>query len=181
MARSLAPLGVLALVACSGAPPPATAASPAAATLTALGPAEGATPVDIGCAAGAAERCEGVDNDCDGRIDEGACEGPVDAVATLAWVGPADLDLVLRAPDGTDVATAADAGCGDPPLERLTLTAEAPAPGTYALVARYAAACDGEGPITASVSASLGGMGAGPVNADVEAGGEASLVELVFE
>lgn len=56
--------------------------------------------MDVTCAAGSAEDCNALDDDCDGVIDEGCGYASGAIQITLAWNSGADLDLYVTDPAG---------------------------------------------------------------------------------
>jgi hypothetical protein len=57
--------------------------------------------VEALCIANSNELCNAIDEDCDGRIDEGACPYSAGAVQiTMTWNNGSDIDLFVREPDG---------------------------------------------------------------------------------
>ena len=97
---------------------------------TNVGVETGVTGVSNECKA--EETCNGIDDNCDGKIDEGCGYESGDIQVTLSWAGDADLDLYVVDPKGEEIwykhassATGgkldADArgGCGDNPKGRV--------------------------------------------------------------
>lgn len=62
------------------------------------------SPIDPHCQRGAPETCDGIDENCDGAIDEGCgyASGPVQV--TAAWETRADVDLAVTDPRGDTVS-----------------------------------------------------------------------------
>lgn len=157
--------------------------------------APGVTALDPVCAEGVEEACDAIDQDCDGRIDEG-CEGCTDApfVAALAWNGSADLDLVFEFATSTTAATTADmdrlrsgiaySAPEGQRVERLALRELVEA--TYRVGVAYrgscgddasdAGSCGDEQPVTVSLSLSVNGAVHGPFNRTLMRGETADLV-----
>lgn len=180
LVRSLLLSTSLLALGCGGAPPVVSEPPPPAPppTLVASAPrlAEGVTQLDPVCAEGTEERCDAVDQDCDGRIDEG-CEGATDApfVVSVAWNGTADVDLVLSAPEGVSPDREAR-GCDGPRLERASISQ--PHAGPYRVEVAHAGPCGEPAPVTVSVSLSVNGAALGPFNRTLAPGERAAIVEL---
>ncbi len=117
-------LGLLALIATGGCyvrphtPPPARArvsvsgsaqAAPPPSnntvTVSASAPqtATGVTVVEASCTQGAPEACNGLDDNCNGQIDEGCGFQSGNIQITLAWPTGADLDLYVRDPNNEQI------------------------------------------------------------------------------
>ena len=60
--------------------------------------ATGVTIIEASCTPGAQEACNGLDDNCDGRIDEGCGYQSGNIQITLAWDTGADLDLYVTDP-----------------------------------------------------------------------------------
>ncbi len=83
-------------------PPPATATV----TVQAAQPtvASGVTVVEATCTQGAQEVCNGLDDNCNGQIDEGCGYSSGNIQITLAWQGGADLDMYVTDPAGETIS-----------------------------------------------------------------------------
>ena len=59
------------------------------------------TDAEALCVNGSNELCNAIDEDCDGRIDEGDCPYRAgDVQVTMTWNNGSDIDLFVREPDG---------------------------------------------------------------------------------
>ena len=63
----------------------------------------GVTVLQSSCVQGAQEICNGLDDNCDGQIDEGCGYSSGDVQITLAWNTGADLDLYVYDPQGNRI------------------------------------------------------------------------------
>lgn len=64
----------------------------------------GITTVDNYCQQGAAEVCNGLDDNCNGVIDEGCGYNTGNIQITLAWATGADLDMYVTDPSGFTIS-----------------------------------------------------------------------------
>lgn len=143
----------LLLVACGASAPrpvaeidPLPSADDSAATIT---PAAGVTLAVVACLEGAEERCDAVDDDCDGVVDEGCdlTSGAGQLGVVVAWNTDARLTASIEGPGFSPSTTSA---CGAGP--RLHAEALAEASGQYRVGVTLMDACGVEGPTTALVT-----------------------------
>lgn len=190
MPRFVALLSLLA-TACAGSGVSTSVATPASARaeVTTIAPVvfggaelhEGASAIEVPCESAAEERCNALDDDCDGRVDESAsCPyDPGELHVVVAWNTDADVDLYLTEPGGTtasfqspsaahglQVQHAGRGACaeGDGPARRIESAriAEGAPPGRYVVALHYLMECDTHGgPTTALVTVSVGDVVAG--------------------
>lgn len=83
-------------------PPPPTATVTVQASQPTL--ATGVTVVESSCTQGAQEVCNGLDDNCNGQIDEGCGYSSGNIQITLAWNGGADLDMYVADPGGETIS-----------------------------------------------------------------------------
>ena len=136
--------------------------------------------VPFRCSPELEETCNAIDEDCDGRIDDGCGYGSGRVQVTSSWAHGADIDMYVidplhetisfqrrRSPDGGRMDHAGRGDCGgNQPNSRVEnarwVTAEPPR-GEYSVVLHYWGACltDG-GPVDVTVSVSIDGKTLGP-------------------
>ena len=136
---------------------------PLAAGVTARAPA---------CTEGAFDTCNGLDDVCDARIDEGCGWESGSIQITLAWQTGADLDLYVvdptgytisyidrAAPDGGRLDHDARGACipGSDTVENVFWSAPSPPRGRFAIDVHYWGECGSTGPTPAQVSVSVMG------------------------
>ena len=169
--------------------PPALAAD-----ALSLEPADGVVRVPAVCDRAAGEACNGLEDDCDGRVDEGCGYGGGALQVTLAWNSDADVDLYVIDPSGEEVSfhqrRVASGGHLDhdargacrPQAEARVENAvwqDAPPPGTYRVEAHYLFECEDAGRTTTTVSIAAAGVVAGAYNYTLTPNERATL--LTFE
>ncbi|MGE0788928.1 MAG: hypothetical protein AB7S26_24860 [Sandaracinaceae bacterium] len=132
-------------------------------------------PVDSHCAAGEPEVCNGLDDNCDGVIDEGCGFQTGNIQITLAWANTADLDLYVidpsgfeinylnrESPNGGHLDHDARGGCerrqtGNT-IENVYWDSPNPPSGQYRVEVHYWGECGQSGPTEATLSVAVGGQ-----------------------
>jgi uncharacterized protein YfaP (DUF2135 family) len=161
-------------------PPPATATV----TVTTSQPtvATGVTVVEVTCAQGAQEVCNGLDDNCNGQIDEGCGYSSGNIQITLHWNSGADIDMYVSDPQGETINYAhprsasgghldhdARGACrGDQEnntIENVYWDQQQPGAGTYQVDLHYWGECNsGAGPTATTLSIAVGGQMVGSYN-----------------
>ena len=183
--RSIVTVSILFLAACGPPRPPAAPAGDGELGLSGeLSLGDGVTAMPDLCTDGADERCDALDSDCDGRIDEG-CVGSTrgDIEVALAWNGTADVDLRLDGPGAQSAAYVSSRGdCveGANRIERRTL--QHARAGTYHVVASRGEACgDGaDDATTVTVSVAVREQTLGTFNRALEREGDTALISFTL-
>ncbi len=162
--------------------------------------ASGTTPMDVVCSHDTAERCDAVDDDCDGNIDEGdacgAVMGPIEVAA--AWNTDADVNLEVTDPSGetlspTHPRTAVggvldhaargvcDAGQPHPRLESAHYGGASAPRGAFVVTLRADQGCaQSIEPTTASVTVSVNGSVLGVWNVTVSPPARTDIVHFTM-
>ena len=178
-------------------PPPSPPPAQASVTITAGTPsvATGVTVVDRSCVQGSQEACNGLDDNCNGVIDEGCGFQTGNIQVTLAWANDADLDLYVTDPTGAqifynnrEVASGghldqdARGGCtrtqADSNLENIYWDQANPPTGNYQVAVHY---WDGNrcstaaGPTSLTMSIAVGGRIIGAYNYTISPGERVNL------
>ncbi len=132
---------------------------------------EGVVVLSPTCTPGAPERLNGIDDNCDGQVDEGFVQSGAVQV-TLGWETGADIDLYVTDPFGQEVSyrnTTVDSGghldrdargaCTDGgTTENVYWPAGAAPRGTYRVDVHYFANCGAAGVTPVTLSIMVGGQ-----------------------
>ena len=135
----------------------------------------GVQVVEASCQPNAPEQCNGLDDICNGQIDEGCGYSSGQVQITLAWQVPVDLDLYVTDPSGTTISYSettsptggnldhdARGNCrpGEPnnTIENIFWNTPTPPHGQYHVQVHYWGDCQTGAPqVPASLSISVGG------------------------
>lgn len=140
---------------------------------------EGVTVVETTCVQGGQEACNGLDDNCNGQIDEGCGYQSGDMQFTLAWQNGADLDMHLYGPgmhlyyaeaealgghlDKDDRGTCVSDGNDQSNVENIYWQGQEPPSGSYRVNVTYYDDCHRQnGPTAFTVQAVVGGQVYGP-------------------
>lgn len=139
----------------------------------------GVTIVESQCSPGAVEQCNGLDDNCDGRIDEGCGWESGQIQITMWWETGADIDLYVTDPFGETISYSrrqsgsggvldhdARGACvsGGDTIENVYWSSPTPPRGTYQVEAHYWGSCGVAGPTPVQISVSVGGRVIGVYN-----------------
>lgn len=144
--------------------------------------ASGVVVIESACSPGAQERCDGLDNNCNGAIDEGCGYQTGNVQITLAWNTGADIDMYVTNPNGETInystpndstggmldhdARGACGGSGNATVENVYWGGNPPR-GNYQVELHYWAgnSCSyNAGPTMTTLSISVGGQVIGAYN-----------------
>ena len=145
----------------------------------------GVQVVEATCTQGAAEQCNGLDDNCNGQIDEGCGYQTGSIQITLGWNTPADIDLYVTDPQGQTVSYSntqlasgghldhdARGNCrqgeANPTIENVFWDTQTPPHGQYQIEVHYWGECGGAGPTVATVSIAVGGRIYGVYNVTLQ-------------
>jgi hypothetical protein len=158
-------------------PPPVTTTPPPPAEATIqIQLQAGVTQSTVQCVPGAAEACNGLDDNCDGRIDEGCGWASGAIQITASWDTGADIDLHVTDPSGFEIYYAdrqsptggildhdARGACvpGTGTIENVYWSTPTPPRGQYYVELHYWGDCGVAGMTPAHVAISVGGRTVG--------------------
>jgi hypothetical protein len=166
------------------APTPPTPVVPAPPTVTirATAPAlpSGVITLTTNCTAGAPEVLNGLDDNCNGQVDEGFVQSGAVQI-TLGWSTAADIDLYVTDPFGNELSYAnrdsasgghldrdARGACTDgQTTENVYWPAGASPAGTYRVAAHYFSNCQAAGVTRLVLSIMVGGQALGVYQYDI--------------
>ena len=155
---------------------PATPPPPSASVSVRVTPqGAGVTMVENYCTAGAAETCNGLDDNCNGVIDEGCGYNTGNIQITLAWATGADLDMYVTDPTGFTISyqnTQSPSGghldhdargaCvrqqSDATVENVYWNTMSPPSGQYQVEVHYWGDCNVASTTQATLSIAVGGQ-----------------------
>jgi tRNA (guanosine-2'-O-)-methyltransferase len=151
------------------------------------------------CANPSEESCNGLDDDCDGAIDDGCGYGSGLMQVTASWDTGADIDLYVTGPLGDTLsfqrlstpfgARVDHAGRGDcagdapnPRVENVRWVAQRPMDGVYEVEAHYWGECGSAGgPTTVTVSVAVGRRIAGQYRQSLLPGERIRVLRFVIQ
>ncbi len=160
--------------------------------------ASGVTVIETSCQQGAQELCNGLDDNCDGQIDEGCGYQSGNIQITLAWQGGADLDMYVTDPQGetisygnTNVSSGgvldhdARGACNpnepNSTIENVYWNQPNPPPGNYNVEVHYwdGSGCStGAGPTNMTLSVAVGGQVRGAWQYTIQPGQRIPVVQF---
>jgi hypothetical protein len=142
----------------------------------------GVTVIEASCTQGAQEVCNGLDDNCNGQIDEGCGYSSGNIQITLAWNSGADIDMYVTDPGGETISYShtqsasggnldhdARGNCrqGQPnnTIENVFWNSPQPPSGSYQVALHYWGECNSNaGPTNTTLSISVGGRVIGAYN-----------------
>ncbi|MGD8317015.1 MAG: hypothetical protein PVH21_07930 [Myxococcales bacterium] len=205
--------GLMLVAACSGAtataPEPQTARETEEAeslpeiveppVLVSIVPISTAQEIPRDCAHPVEEKCNALDDDCDGVIDDGCGYGTGLMQVTASWNTGSDIDLYVTGPLGDTLSFQRPstpsggredhAGRGDcepnmpnPRVENIRWVGERPIPGIYEVEIQYWGECiTGGGPTEVTVSVAVGRQIAGQYRYSLLPGERVRVLRFVIQ
>lgn len=162
-------------------PPPPPSGVVVSATTPVVSASAGVTVIQNSCSPGAAEACNGLDDNCNGVIDEGCGYQSGNIQITLAWGTGADLDMYVTDPYGNtisyqnrqspsggvldhDARGACNAAQANNTIENVFWNSPQPPRGQYRIDVHYWGDCGAAGITQATLSIAVGGQIIGAYN-----------------
>jgi hypothetical protein len=187
------PPGVRVTVTAPTPPPPPEAPT---VTIRATAPAlpTGVITLTTNCTPGAPEVLNGLDDNCNGQVDEGFVQSGAVQI-TLGWNSPADIDLYVTDPFGEEISYAhRDAGSGGhldrdargactngETTENVYWSAGSAPAGTYRVQANYFSNCQSAGVTRLVLSIMVGGQALGVYQYDIAPGQRVELASFTVQ
>jgi hypothetical protein len=175
------------------APTPPT---PPSVTIRATAPAlpTGVVTITTSCTAGAPEVLNGLDDNCNGQVDEGFVQSGAVQI-TLGWNSPADIDLYVTDPFGEEISYAdrdansgghldrdARGACTNGETTENVYWPQGSSPaGTYRVSANYFSNCSSAGVTRLVLSIMVGGQALGVYQYDIAPGQRVELASFTVQ
>ncbi len=178
-------------------PPPATPTPPPPPTVTIRANApellDGVVTLTPSCTPGVPERLNGIDDNCNGQVDEGFVQSGAVQI-TLGWTTGADIDLHVTDPFNEELSFRNNSSSSGGRLDRDARGActngettenvfwpagEAPR-GTYRIEANYFSNCQAAGPTDVVLSIMVGGQALGVYQYTMQPGQRVNLATFTI-
>lgn len=177
------------------APPPPTPPPPPSVTIQASSPelVEGVVTISPSCTTGAPEVLNGIDDNCDGRVDEGFVQSGAVQI-TLGWSTGADIDLYVIDPFNEEISyrnTNSSSGghldrdargaCTNGDTTENVYFPQGNAPrGTYRVAVHYFSNCQAAAVTPVTLSIMVGGQALGVYQYNLTPGTRVDMASFVI-